>query len=106
MRSRPPGQRRSFPKPLKLALLLLAGLAIVSLVGNRGLIRLYQMNQEKAALAREVESLGAANALLREEARALRSDPERIEAIAREELGLLKPGEQVFEFSTTPPPAR
>ncbi len=102
MLNRPPEQRRSLPKHLKLALLLLAGLALVSLIGNRGLIRFYQMNQEKAALAREVESLGTANALLREEARGLRFDPERIEAIAREELGLLKPGEQVFQFSTTP----
>ncbi len=106
MRSSPPRQRRSVPKHLKLALLLLVGLALVSLLGNRGLIRLYQMNHEKAALAREVEALGAANAVLKEEARALRSDPDRIEAIAREELGLVKPGEQVFEFSATPAPPR
>lgn len=93
---------RSFPRQLRLAILLLVGLAVVSLVGNRGLVRLYQMHQEKAALEREIEALDAANALLKEEARALRSDPSRIEAIAREELGLVKPGEQVFQFPTAP----
>jgi cell division protein FtsL len=106
MRSGRSRERRSIPKSLKLALLLLVGLALVSLVGNRGLLRLYELRQEKVALEREVQSLDAGNAHLREEARALRSDPNRIEAIAREELGLVKPGEQVFQFPAAAPPAR
>jgi len=78
--------------------LLLLGLAAASVVGNRGLVRLYQMHQTKAALIREIEQLAATNAALTEEVRALRTDPSRVEAIAREELGLVKPGEIVYEF--------
>ncbi|MFB3818768.1 MAG: septum formation initiator family protein [Candidatus Methylomirabilales bacterium] len=95
-------ERRSIPRQLRLAALVLLVLALVSILGNRGLIRLYQMQQEKAALTREIEALGAANAVLADEVRALRGDPSRIEAIAREDLGLVKPGELVFEFPTHP----
>jgi cell division protein FtsB len=99
MRGAPQRERRPFSKQLRLALLLLVGLAVVSLVGDRGLVRLYQMHQEKAALATEVESLAATIHRLKDEARALRSDASTIEAIAREELGLVKPGDLVFQFS-------
>jgi cell division protein FtsL len=95
-------ERRSIPRQLRLAVLVLLGLALVSILGNRGLVRLYHMQQEKAALAREIQALGAANAVLADEVKALRSDPSRIEAIAREDLGLVKPGELVFEFPAPP----
>ncbi|MBI3085189.1 MAG: septum formation initiator family protein, partial [candidate division NC10 bacterium] len=39
----------------------------------------------RAALTREIGELAAANAALAEEVRALRTDPARVEAIAREE---------------------
>jgi cell division protein FtsL len=95
-------ERRSLPRQLRLAVLVLLVLAAVSVLGNRGLIRLYQMQQERAALTREIEALGAANAVLADEVQALRSDPSRLEAIAREDLGLVKPGELVFEFPAPP----
>jgi cell division protein FtsB len=64
------------------------------------------MHQTRAALAREIAQLAAANAALEEEVRALRTDPGRLEAIAREELGLVKPGELVYEFRAMPRPSR
>ena len=88
------------------ALLLLA-LGAASVLGNRGLVRLYQMHRTRAALHEEIEQLTSANAILAEEVRALRTDPGRIEAIAREELGLVKPGEIVYAFQPPPhPPGR
>ena len=74
-------------------------------MGNRSLIRLYQMHRDRATLEREIEQLTAANAALAEEVRVLRTDPARVEAIAREELGLVKPGELVYEFRPTSLPA-
>ncbi len=86
---------------LVLAAILLLFLVATSLMGERGLIRLYQLHRTRAALTQEVEQLTAANAVLEKEVRGLRTDPDRVEAIAREELGLVKPEELVYEFPTT-----
>ncbi len=86
---------------LVLAAILLLFLVATSLMGERGLIRLYQLHRTRAALTQEVEQLTAANAALEKEVRGLRTDPDRVEAIAREELGLVKPEELVYEFPTT-----
>ncbi len=99
--NRPPLRPR-----LRLAAILLLALVVASVLGNRGLVRLYRMHQTQAALEREVAQLTAGNAALVEEVRALRTDPGRVEAIAREELGLVKPGEIVYEFRAAPPPSR
>jgi cell division protein FtsL len=84
-----------------LAAILLLLLVAASLMGERGLIHLYQLHRARSALTQEVEQLSAANAALEKEVRALRTDPGRVEAIAREELGLVKPEELVYEFPTT-----
>ncbi len=102
----PTAHRKTLRPRLKLAVLLIAALTVASLVGNRGLVRLYRMHQTKATLEREIAELTANNAVLADELRALRTNPARIEAIAREELGLVKPGELVFEFRIVPPPLR
>ena len=47
-------------------------------------------------LARSLDDLKRENARLRDEARRLREDPTAIESLAREELGLVRPGEVVF----------
>jgi cell division protein FtsL len=98
---RPPLRRH-----LRLVIIFVIALVAVSVMGNRGLIRLYQMHRDRAALERQIEHLSSANAALAEEVRLLKSDPARIEGIAREELGLVKPGELVYEFQAAPrPPA-
>jgi cell division protein FtsL len=96
--------RSWFRSRLVLVAILLLLLMAVSLVGDRGLLRLYQLHQTRAALIREIQQVSAANVVLAEEVRALRTDPGRIEAIAREELGLVKPGETVYEFRAAAPP--
>jgi cell division protein FtsL len=96
--------RSWFRSRLVLVAILLLLLVAASLVGDRGLLRLYQLHQTRAALIREIEQVSAANVVLAEEVRALRTDPARIEAIAREELGLVKPGETVYEFRAATPP--
>lgn len=95
---------QTFRRCLRLGIVLVLLVAAVSVIGNRGLLRLYQMHRTRAALAQEIEQRKAAIAALAEEVRALRTDPGRVEAIAREELGLVKPGEFVYEFRNSPPP--
>ena len=106
MVAQPTPNRLPFRPRLKLAAFLLLALVVASVVGNRGLVRVYRMHQTRAALEREIVQLTASNAALAEEVRALRTDPGRVEAIAREELGLVKPGELVYEFRTAPRPSR
>src|SRR3990170_627728 len=66
---------------LRLVAILLLALVTASVMGNRGLLRLYEMRRARTALTREVGDLAAANAALAEEVRALRTDPARIETI-------------------------
>ncbi len=105
------GERSVLRRHLRLVVLLLLALVVASVVGKRSVIRLYQMHQEKLVLEREIEQLGTANAALAEEVRQFRTDPSKVESLAREELGLVKPGETVYEFeaparSPTPGDAR
>lgn len=94
----PSEERSRWGRRLRLVGLAVVGLAILSAVGDRGVVRLYHLARTQAELAREVIRLKAANARLAEEARVLREDPTRLEAIARDELGLVRPGDITYDF--------
>lgn len=65
----------------------------------------YQLRREAARLVRERDELRRQNAQLREEIRLLHT-PEYIERLAREQLGLVRPGEiAVILVPPTPAPA-
>lgn len=81
-----------------LLLCFLGVLLLVSLLGDRGLLQLYQMGQVKADLEQEIEALRHENAVLRLEVEAMRRDPSHAEEIARRDLGLVRPGEIVYQF--------
>lgn len=66
------------------------------LVGERGLLAMLRARTQHEALTAEIERQRAENARLAEQARRLREDPAAIEEIARRQLGLIRPGEQVF----------
>jgi cell division protein FtsB len=63
------------------------------LVGERGLTETLRARRTFAEAARDLARLRQQNAALRNSARNLRTDPGAIEAAAREELGLIRPGE-------------
>ena len=67
-----------------------------ALVGEKGLLAMIKARQEYRLLEQSLADSRAANTRLREEARRLREDPDAIEALARRELGLMKPGEKLF----------
>lgn len=79
---------------------LLAFLAVVividALVGEKGWFATRRADQEYARSEAALNQVRADNARLREEARRLKEDPSVIEDIARRDLGLIKPGEQLF----------
>ena len=69
-------------------------LLLFGLFGDEhGVHAMLQARRDARALETEVAALRAENALLEQRADALRRDPATIEAVARETLGLMKPGE-------------
>jgi len=76
-----------------LALLLLAGV-----LGDNGALQLWRLRADVDALHRDVQVLEAENERLSRAIAELRDDPSVLERIAREELGLVRPGERVLRF--------
>ena len=56
------------------------------------------MLDDLGELERRNEALRVENASLRRDVRRLRTDPEAIVSVARDELGLVKPGEIVIQI--------
>ncbi|MGH9748690.1 MAG: FtsB family cell division protein [Candidatus Polarisedimenticolia bacterium] len=77
---------------------LTVSLVFNSLFGDMGIIQGFRQRRHLTRVQREVATLHDRNDRLLADIRALRSDPWRIEAIAREELGLTRPGEILFLF--------
>jgi cell division protein FtsB len=75
------------------ALFAASVLLVNGLFGERGLLDTMRARRASALAARDLEQLKRENAALREKAARLRSDPSAIEAVAREDLGLVRPGE-------------
>jgi cell division protein FtsB len=85
------------------SIILVVALVVGSLFGDRGFLQLMRQQQRAETLARELEELRVENRRLASEIVALRSDPRAIERLAREELGLSRPGETVFLIRDEPP---
>jgi cell division protein FtsB len=71
-------------------------LVIDALIGEKGLLESMRVGRQYQQLERSVEDLKRENARLRDDARHLTEDPAAIESLAREQLGLMRPGEVVF----------
>jgi cell division protein FtsB len=80
-------------------------LVINALVGERGLMETIRARKQHAELMTSIERLRSENARLRDDVRRLLSDPATIEALARQELGLIKPGEILFIIRDARPAA-
>lgn len=81
---------------------ILALLLVAALFGDRGLLHLWRLRQELDTVQRGVQSLEAENERLSRAITELRENPDVVERIAREELGLVRPGERVLRFPRTP----
>lgn len=98
-----PFRRRRSPAPpsspwprrlLKYALAFVAAVLVIdSLIGSNGLMETLRARKQYAALAADLYQKQLENDRLRDEIRRLREDPATIEAVARQELGLMKSGE-------------
>jgi cell division protein FtsB len=88
---------------LSVAGLLTFAIILLTLFNDNGYIAVRRQRIKFAELEAENAAIAAENRRLTEENELLKSDPETIERIAREELKLVRPDEIVIE---TPSPAK
>jgi cell division protein FtsB len=74
----------------------IAALVVGALFGDRGYLSLLDKRNRGQVLAREISRLDEENGRLAAEIASLKTDPRAIEKLAREELGLARPGEKMF----------
>ena len=97
------------PQPARFWLLLLGGSLLVATlaVGARAPAHSPKLRidagRQQQRLAQEIDALRRENRQLLLQAQALREDPATIEALARRDLGLIRPGEVVFVLTDVLP---
>ncbi len=83
-----------------LVVLVLVGILFVAVLPTRTLL---QQRRDTRAATAELRDLRERNEALEERARRLR-DPREIEQLAREQYGLVRPGEEPYVVLPAPPP--
>jgi cell division protein FtsB len=97
-----PKQRELAVKRRK-KVLLAAGLSLLFYLvlsfffGEKGFFRYMKLHRQKAALTAEISALKSSNEELRKEVDSLKTDPDSIEQLAREQ-GLAKDGEIIYQY--------
>ena len=86
-------------------ILLAVGTVIISsylllsfMLSDLGIIKYISMKGEYNRIRDDVSRLDAENKKLMEEVEGLKTDPDSIEALARQNLGLAKEGEIIYKF--------
>ncbi|MBI5213397.1 MAG: septum formation initiator family protein [Nitrospirae bacterium] len=75
---------------------LYIGAALI--LGDMGLIKYFKIKKTKNTLETEISTIEKENKLLKSQINSLKEDPYYIEKHAREEFGLAKPDEYIFQF--------
>ncbi len=83
------------------AAILLIG--IHDVLGPHGFLAMRRTQKEMDQLRSQVDHLNLENDRLAVDAKALKSDPQAVERIAREDMGLARPGEMIFKLPAPPP---
>ena len=84
------------PKKVLLIGLLLG--AVLAFFFGPGFLRWAELEAQQAQLRTQVSALREGNQRLYEETRRLREDPSYVEAVARQQLRFVRPGETVIRF--------
>ena len=71
-------------------------LLVDALVGDKGVVERMHARRQYAQEAAALDAIRRENAVMREKIQRLKDDPAAIESLAREELGLIRPGELLF----------
>ncbi len=71
---------------------------VFAIFGSRGLIQFYKLKEERNRIQMSNARLQEENRRLAVQIGRLRNNKEEVEKVAREELGLVKKGEIVYQF--------
>lgn len=117
-RLNPPAKRSRLHRCVYTAVaVLIVALAIDGVFGPHGMIATYRLKLKVEKTQRKVNALEQENKVFTDQVRKLKTQPSAIEHVARERMGLVKPGELVFKLppqspaaashsATAPPPNR
>jgi cell division protein FtsB len=73
-------------------------LSLLAMAGERGFLEVYAFSRHLERIESRIRALEDENKRLRREVAGLRSDPYQVEKLAREDLGLVRPDEIIFEI--------
>jgi cell division protein FtsB len=80
----------------------LALLALQDVLGTHGVLAMRRSQREAAEIRKEIQKLNDENRQLQDRVKDLKSDPQAIEEIARQQMGLARPGELIFKLPPKP----
>jgi cell division protein FtsB len=81
----------------------LAWLLLQDVFGTHGVLAMHRSKQDAARVQKEIDGIDKENQQLESGVKSLKSDPSAIEKIAREEIGLARPGEFIFKVTPKTP---
>ena len=77
-------------------------LFIHDIFGTHGFLAMRRTKLEIERVQKDINRLAKENAELSDEVKSLKTDPHKIESIARDELGLAKPGDVIIKVPQSP----
>jgi cell division protein FtsB len=85
--------------------LALFALLVHDVFGPHGFIAMRRTQKEIEQIQEQIGKMNDENKSLTEQVNSLKTDPKAIERIAREEMGLARPGEMIFKIPDAAKPA-
>jgi cell division protein FtsB len=77
-------------------------LLLQDVFGTHGLVAMRHAQKEAASVQKDIDLINEENQQLQDRVQSLKNDPQAIEHIAREEMGLARPGEYIFKTAPRP----
>ena len=77
-------------------------LLVLSIFGDQGVFRIRSLERDRVLLEQKVRLVESENETLRRQLQEMKEGRASYELAAREKLGLVKPGEIVYDFRTDP----
>jgi cell division protein FtsB len=84
----------------------LFALLVHDVFGQHGFLAMRRTQKEIEQIRDQISKVNDENKSLAEQVNSLKSDPKSIERIAREEMGLARPGELIFKLPDTVKPSK
>ncbi|MGH9815398.1 MAG: FtsB family cell division protein [Candidatus Acidiferrales bacterium] len=78
--------------------LLMMAVLMHDVFGGRGFLAMRRQQQEVRKIQQAIEQISQENRELTDKVHRLKTDPQYIERLAREQMGLSRPGEHVFKL--------